>query len=235
MKTPVSFCILAIFLSITTCCTDHTETAIKSMLKDFAEAIDYQDLDDARDFLYRDRISDDSEQHYQEVLNKIEKFTLDIEEIAISGKRARVVISFRYRMNGRAFKLEDTYKMKRVKDNWTIADDLLIDILIDRDETEIEELFYGMVAAIKAGDYEKAKKIAGEGNADFESEEEFKAMSGMLKDMDFKIADIKVDGDTATATVKMTGEVAGQEIDQDIPATFKLVDGKWEMADMSGN
>lgn len=101
-------------------------------------------------------------------------------------------------------------------------------------EAEIETTFNAVVAAMKAGDFEKVKALAVEGSEEFGNAEEFKAAAGFLKEIDFTISDIKVDGDSATAVIKMAGEVMGQKMDESSDAAFTKVGGKWLMSKMKG-
>lgn len=59
-----------------------------------------------------------------------------------------------------------------------------------------------------------------------------KMAAAMMQAFEFSISDIKIDGDTATATITMKGEMMGQKMDESYPGKFKKVDGKWLIAKM---
>lgn len=105
------------------------EEDIENMLEDFAETIEDQDLDDARDFLDRDRIDDDEEDAYEASLERIEDFRIDVDEVDGSGDSAKVKVTFEYTKDGQDFKSTDTYKMNLDEDEWKIPEALLVDIL----------------------------------------------------------------------------------------------------------
>lgn len=100
------------------------------------------------------------------------------------------------------------------------------------DEAQIKATFDNYVNAMKSGDYARLQEALGDSAP---SEEEFNMMAGFMKDMNFEINDIKVDGDTATAKVSVKGTVMGQDVDQTSDAKFKKVDGKWVPEEMGTN
>ena len=88
----------------------------------------------------------------------------------------------------------------------------------------VEAKLNNVMDAMKAGDYDKVKMLLGE-NAPTKAQ--FDGMAEMFKEADIEFTDVKVDGDNATAIMKITGEMSGITIDESIPMTLKKVDGEW--------
>ena len=92
------------------------------------------------------------------------------------------------------------------------------------DEQAIKDKFYRMVDAIKSGDYARVKAEFGE---DAPAEEEFNMMAEFMKNMNFEISNIRINGDRATSDVRITGEVMGETMDQTDEANWIKVNGQW--------
>ena len=96
------------------------------------------------------------------------------------------------------------------------------------DEAQIRALVDEMFTALKTGDYKKMKELAADDSSEMlESEEAFKMLAAMMKDAKYELSDIVVNGDEATATMKVSMTFMGEEQTQENEANFKKVDGKW--------
>lgn len=138
MKPAIFALSLSAILFLISCDPGSPDMAIENTLEEFADAIEDQDLEEAREFLDADRIDNDEEQAYEETLAAITKFSVDVEEVDATGDRAKVKLSFEYVKNGHEYKSTETYKMKLDEGKWKIPDDLLIDILTGEENEDDE-------------------------------------------------------------------------------------------------
>lgn len=96
------------------------------------------------------------------------------------------------------------------------------------DEAQITALVNDMFAAMKEGNFEKMKELVAEENQMVQNEAAFKMAAAMMQNARFELSNIKVDGDTATATLKITVAFMGQEQSNENEATFKKINGRWK-------
>ena len=97
-------------------------------------------------------------------------------------------------------------------------------------EDQIQTTMKEFESALHAGDYNKIKSLVTKDNTEFGDEEQFKMVAPMMKTVKFELSDIKVDGNNATANMKMTMEFMGETQTMDETASFKLEDGKWKIS-----
>lgn len=140
MKITMVVCSIFSLVLMVACSSQLTETAIEERLDEFVDVIDDKDLDDARDFLIKDKIDDDEEDGYQYVLDSIEDFSLDADEIEFDKSSADVKITFEYNKHGIDYSSTDTYELELEDGEWFVPEELLLDILsgvqkIDEDES----------------------------------------------------------------------------------------------------
>lgn len=133
------------------------------------------------------------------------------------------------------YKSTDNYRFKYGEGEWKIPDALLEDIVnsIQDPENQIRQTFEEFIEAIRDGDFAKAQSISAEDSQAFTDEEEFKSASSLLKDVEFSISGIKVDGDTATGKITMLVEFAGENNEISDTAFFKKEGGKWKLAQLN--
>lgn len=96
------------------------------------------------------------------------------------------------------------------------------------EEAQIAALVDEMFAAMKDGNFDKIKELTAEGSQMAENEAAFKMAAALMQNATYELSNIKVDGDSATATLKTTMEAMGQTQTQESEIRFKKIDGKWK-------
>lgn len=96
------------------------------------------------------------------------------------------------------------------------------------DEAQIAAMFNEMVAAMKEGNFAKMKELVVEGHPMVQNEAAFKMAGAFMQNAQFELSNIKVDGDTATATLKVTMAGMGDDQSNESEVKFKKIGGRWK-------